>query len=806
MNQYEENHIKRLRPYLAECCVLLKNKGDFPITDLKEIALYGDGVRHTYKGGTGSGEVNSRFYDTIEKGFENAEIAITTKEWLDSYDKILEQKTLEFVESVKAEAKAMHKNVMMICMGKSMPAPEYEIPLEGAGNTALYVVSRESGEGADRAPVKGDIMLSDSEVRDIKALNSKYEHFMLVLNVGGPVDLSEVSDVENVLVLSQLGIETGDALADIVTGKANPSGKLTTTWTSWEDYPDFAEFGGYDETRYKEGIYVGYKYFDSVDKTPLFPFGHGLSYTSFSIDTASISNSRDKITISVQVKNTGAYAGKEVVQAYVSAPSVTLDKPYQTLAGFTKTKELGPNEVETVEVTFSMSDLASYDEASAAYVLEPGDYIVRVGNSSRNTTIAGVISLSENVKVKQVKNLLGKADFKDFVPEILQGESEYETANIISLSSDDFTPATVDYTENNTIDPRIKALSDGDLLKLAMGYFDPKNGLPYMIGNAGTTVAGTAGESAHVDGLPYFTMADGPAGLRLAKNYFINKKTGKPVGMASAIPDSMMLFATGITKWVLNRLIKKPKHGEEILHQYCTAIPIGTAIAESWNEEFAEICGDIVGTEMDITGVDMWLAPALNIHRNIRCGRNFEYFSEDPLISGKFAAAITRGVQKHNKKAVTIKHFAANNQELNRTSSNSIISERALREIYLKGFEICIKESAPLSVMSSYNLINGVHTSESYELITDILRHEFGFDGFVMTDWVIDGGMIPKDAKYGSPNPALVAAAGNDVFMPGSKKDFKDLCKGYESGLVSRKQLEINASRLVCMYTKNRKQ
>ena len=796
MNSYEAQHINKLRPYLAECCVLLKSNGDFPIPDLTKIALFGAGVRHTYKGGTGSGEVNSRYYDNVEKGFINAGIEITTKAWLDAYDMVKEKAFKKFIEDVKEEAKKAHTNVLLMCMGKSMPAPEYEISIKGDGDTAIYVVARESGEGADRNAVKGDIYLSDTEVRDILECNRKYKNFMLVLNVGGPVDLTPVLEVKNILILSQLGVETGDALSDIVLGKSNPSGKLTTTWTSWPDYPNI-DFGGFDETRYKEGIYVGYRYFDTVKKNPLFPFGFGLSYTNFEFEEALVSNEKDLIKVTVPVKNIGNYPGKEVVQVYVSSPVGRIDHPYQVLAGFKKTSEIKPGESCEVTISFRLSELASYVESSSEFALFKGDYIIRVGNSSRLTSVKAVINLPEDVITKKVRSFFSKVDFTDYTPENFIYDEDYKDIKVITLSPSDFETEIIDYDREFEIDPKVDLLSDGDLLRITMGNFNPSGGLLSMIGNAGSKVPGSAGDTAHISGIRELSMADGPAGLRIAKDYFIDKKSGNVTAMAAPMPESMLVFATGIIKWAVNLITPKPKHGEEIKHQYCTAIPIGTAVAQTWNEEFAFLCGDIVGSEMEIMGVDLWLAPALNIHRSIRCGRNFEYYSEDPLVSGRIASGIIKGVQRHKSRGVTIKHFAANNQEFNRTSSNSIVSERALREIYLKGFEICIKEADPYTVMSSYNLINGVHTSENYGLLTNILRHEFGFKGFVMTDWVINGGMIPKNAKYRSPDQASVISSGNDVYMPGSKADYKKLVKGFKEGRVSEKSLKIAATRVL---------
>ena len=273
--------------------------------------------------------------------------------------------------------------------------------------------------------------------------------------------------------------------------------------------------------------------------------------------------------------------------------------------------------------------------------------------------------------------------------------------------------------------------------------------------------------------------------------------------MEAPFPQSMVPFMPKALKFMMDRfVIKKPGKHDEVKYQYCTALPIGTAIAQSWNLSLAEACGDIVGREMETFGIDLWLAPALNIHRSIQCGRNFEYYSEDPLIAGRMAAGITKGVQQHPGRAVTIKHYAANNQEFNRSCSNSIVSERAMREIYLKGFELCIREAAPKALMTSYNLINGQHTSTRRDLVEDILRQEFGFSGLVMTDWLIQGGMVPKNAKYAAPDPGAVAAAGGDLYMPGSKADMEKIRVALKEGRLTEKQLRQNATRLLRFWNK----
>ena len=996
MNEYEKKHKELLRSFGAECTVLLKTDGAFPLRAPCALALYGSGARQTIKGGTGSGEVNSRHFVTIEEGLENAGFTLTSKAWLERYGKVREEAKKRFISDLKRSALKRGTLAIISDMGAVMPEPEYDIPLNAGGDNslgsmpsqghglprnadcdaaptsvsspgenlprstdgeaAIYVLSRISGEGSDRRPVPGDILLTETETRDILSLNEKYEKFFLVLNVGGVVDLSPVMAVRNILLLSQLGDETGSILADIVLGKSTPSGKLTTTWAAFGDYSSVGSFGERDDTRYKEGIYVGYRYFDTLGKCPLFPFGYGLSYTSFSITPGPVRVEGEAVTVVATVKNTGKCPGKEVVQLYVSPPDASpaktcqlpeisetdesnaafvspqtaaLDKPFQSLAAFAKTKNLLPEEEETLELSFCLRDLASYDEARAFWILEPGDYILRLGNSSRDTEPIAVIRLDTEAILKKVKNCLGRPDFTDRKPQpqsqseaipvivasrndttchseeqrdeesrqhapnpdrilrfaqndncsekksdedschhlsnpdgilrFAQNDKRSDAQNhvfsndnrtirtdctddlsIISVRSSTFPTETVVYGLPETIDPLVEQLSDEDLCLLNIGAFKGA-GINSVIGNASNTVAGAAGETAGIckeQGVPVLVMADGPAGLRLSRLYTKDEKGVHP--QDGGIPESMMELMPAPVAFFLKHFggNKKPKSNVsarsvedkmnveeipersgkgkmpvaefpgnsgktkkpecEILEQNCTAIPVGTALAQSWNLAFAEACGDLVGDEMERFGVHLWLAPALNIHRSICCGRNFEYYSEDPLISGKFAAAVTRGVQRHPGRATTIKHFAANNQETNRYNSNSQTSERTLREIYLRGFEIAVKESQPHALMTSYNLINGIHTSEHRGLIEDILRAEFGFCGIVMTDWIV-GTMSFGKKKYPAPNAAKIAAAGNNLIMPGGPGDLKALKKGLKNGLVTRRQLAINASRVVQM-------
>ena len=799
MKAYETEHLNRLRAHLPDCTVLLRKNGAFPLQKPCRLEAVGSGVRYTVKGGTGSGEVNSRYYIDIEKGLLYAGFELCNMDWSTAYAGIKQEARRQFTADIKRKARDQKQSVIAASMGAVMKEPEYDIPLKFNADAAIYVVSRISGEGNDRLPEKGDFKLTDSEVRDILALDEKYEKFMLVINAGGPVDLSPVMNVGNILVLSQLGVETGSALADILLGKGCPSGKLATTWARYEDYSKYGDFAERDDTVYREGIYVGYRYFDMAGVDPLFPFGYGLGYTDFELETESTACSFGEFCVSVRVKNTGSYRGRETVQVYAACPQGRLDKEAKRLVGFAKTRELEPGEEETVTVQFTAEDLASYDESKSCYILEPGRYVILTGADSRSVIPAAVYELDEEFEIKQVSELLGCNCDRDI--RNLGKSEKFDTGSLpigkIDLS--ELQTEIVTYGTNRPDpDPRLEGLEDKDLALLNIGAFDPKGSIAGVIGDAGTTVPGAAGESCRLyedRGISRIVMADGPAGVRIASRYYEDKRGKHTVG--SSIPESMMELMPDIAKRAIS-VKNRVKKGAEIKEQYATAIPIATALAQSFDVDFVRMCGDIVGTEMELFGVDLWLAPALNIHRNVLCGRNFEYYSEDPLLSGKLAAAVTQGVQAHKGCGVTIKHFTANNQETNRYANNSIVSERAMREIYLKGFEICIKESDPAALMTSYNLLNGTHTSENRALVTCILRDEFGFDGLVMTDWVVGGDLLlSKGSRYGTPDAALVAVSGHSLFMPGCRKDLREIMSGLKKGTVTKEQLAENAGWLL---------
>lgn len=809
MQKFEKEHIAKVREVAPECAILLKSNGDFPLDAAGKIALFGSGARRTIKGGTGSGDVNVRAYTTVEQGLENAGFEVVSKAWLDAYEEHMTKTRKEWITAMKAEAAAAGINGVMYCMGKVMPETAYEFSLESDADIAIYVLARNSGEGADRTMVAGDINLTETEIRDILALQKQYDKFLLVLNVGGMVDLTPVNTVENILLLGQLGTPTGDVLADLVLGKSYPSGKLAMTWAPIAEYPSTEGFGDPDDTYYREGIYVGYRYFDTVGKEVTYPFGYGLSYTTFAVETKDIVADEKQVTVTAQVINTGKCAGKEVVQVYASLPEGDLDQPYQKLVGYAKTKKVAAGESTEVSVTFATQTLASFSEKDSAYIMEAGEYVIRLGSHSRDTMVAGILTLDDKAVLEKTKHICEGWGFDDLVPEKVafnpDGEEEQkEAAKHIALSAAKFETATYTYPEvaaeipegqtfdfaevlsgKKTLEEFVAGLSDKQLAYLAIGNYKdvPEGaGAESVIGAAGSHVAGAAGESTSrledlgVGGL---YMADGPAGLRLATSYKI--VDGEIKGNANAFANFMEFMGEEELEMMAS-MAPKPSEAELAApenYQYCIAIPIGTALAQAWNDDVAEICGDMVGQEMEMFGVHLWLAPAQNIQRSPLCGRNFEYYSEEPIVSGRTSAAVTRGVQKHPGCGVTIKHFACNNQETNRFLSNSVVSERALREIYLKGFEICVRSAKPEAIMSSYNLVNGEHTCNSKDIQTHVLRNEWGHEGIVMTDWFVTGGMgngaEHRDNKYETGSAAGCVKAGNNITMPGGSSDLADI-------------------------------
>ena len=801
LNIYEAQNIKELRKSAAECTLFLNRNEEFPINKPGKVLLIGSGARLTVKGGLGSGDVESRFYTTCEEGLEKAGFKITTKNWLEQYPSYKEKKANEHLNYIN--------NIFVTYKGGgftmvSFPEYEYDLkltPEEENADIAIYVLARNSGEGMDRRLIKGDALLTDTEIKDILYLNNKFKKFMLVLNVGGVVDLTPVKIVSNILLLSQLGVVTGDILSDIILGKQNPSGKLTTTWASIPDYKFLKEFGSLDDTNYVEGVYVGYRYFDSVGVKPLYPFGYGLSYTSFDISKISLTNEKDEIKIKVKVKNEGDFEGKEVVQIYVSPSQENVDKPYQSLVAFAKTPKIGKSKEVEMTLNFKLRNVARYDEKKANYILDKGNYIIRVGNSSDCTKVFGYIELKEDIITEDLKNINSNPDFEDFKPEVIYNDN-LKNIQKIKLIKNDFTIKKVEYSYECKTQHEIENLDNKELAKLCIGnYIDRKTEGSLGMGT------GFAGQTTkYVEEIKNtLIMADGPAGLRVSKVYGIDYR-----GYHKLSPSTLLMndysFYEMQGKITLEKDFSEKESSfsdyRKIVHQYATALPIATAIAQSFNVEFGKMCGDIVGKEMKVFNIHLWLAPGMNIHRHILCGRNFEYFSEDPLVSGKMAAALTLGVQKHKNKGVTLKHFTGNNQEFNRLNSNSKMSERALREIYLKGFQIAIEEAHPHALMTSYNLVNGMHTSENQQLLINVLRNEWGYTGLIMTDWSHSYFTEYPSSKYPPQNAYEIIKGGNNLMMPGGIDDYELLINKLNENLLTRDDLLCCASKVFEMIEK----
>ena len=804
----EQRNAERVRRIAAEGMVLLENNGVLPLRiDDRPLAVFGNGVRRMVKGGTGSGDVNSRTVVNVEQGLEAAGFTIGTKAWLDRYDAECAAHGKAYMEQFAAVLK--EQGMAGVNFALDNPYRDPDVPavlpadMEGTDrDCAVYVIARTSGEGADRKLAPGDYELTAREIENLTVLTGYYAHTVVVLNAGGAVDtrfLRHTPGIDAVLLMSQPGCAGGDSLADVLSGKVSPSGRLAATWAeSYTDYP-FAESFSYlngdtDDAYYREGIYVGYRYFDSFNVCPAYPFGFGRSYTTFSLTVQRTEIKGANVRVSVAVKNTGTrYAGRETVQVYVSQPQGKLDKAYQVLAGFAKTGSLLPGQSETVVVSFPIRSLASYDEAAAAYILESGAYYIRVGNHSRSTHIAAALTLDETVITERLANkVLPDAAFEtlhaspdrfwsypteaqekaealrlELIPSAIQTvTASYEEHKKV-LKTDRCEPIRMEdvLSKKATLKELVAQLTVPELSEVVVGTARGSFLSQSTIGAASVACPGAAGDttSCLIDnhGVTNLVLADGPAGLRLSKSFVADSSGNIIPGLGES--------SFGNLGTLLGMMPPERPADATDYYQYCTAIPIATMLAQTWDLALIEEAGDIVGEEMEEFGVTLWLAPGMNIQANPLCGRNFEYYSEDPLLSGLAAAADTKGVQKHPGCGTTIKHFALNNQENNRMHCNSHCTERALREIYLKGFEIAVKEAQPLALMTSYNLVNGIHAANQKEMLTDVLRSEWGFKGLVMTDWGTTD--VHEGQKYGSSDPVQCIKAGNDLIMPGSQAD-----------------------------------
>lgn len=775
-------HIALAKQAAEEGMVLLKNQANLlPLEPERKVALFGKGSFDYVKGGGGSGDVSVAYIRNVYEGLKNEKVSLY--EPLSDYyrDYVAGRYVAGDIPGLMAEPEL----------------PENLVREAGEqADTAVIVLSRFSGEGWDRDPVfyieenypwpdelsmpkkakrifpKGDFYLTDAEQRMIRQVCDTFERIAVVLNVGGVMDVSWFygnERISSVLLAYQAGMEGGAAIASLLTGKANPCGKLPDTFArDLADYPSTERFhDSLDYVDYTEDIYVGYRYFETLPGAAAkvcYPFGFGLSYTSFLLETISAEEKDGQIRVRVRVTNTGNMAGKEVVQLYYCAPWGLLQKPARSLAAFRKTGSLEPEESEIIELCFDVFDMASFDDLRKAgqngYVLEKGRYTFYVGTSVRDTAeLDYVYEQKETQIVGRCRDVLVPSHLRkrllaDGSYERLPAAPAEDTdANILQRIEGGRAEAVAPETRARgryflyqpyakgtillsevaegraTLEEFMEQLCDEDLIHLLGGQPN--------VGVSNTFGIGNLPEY----GVPNITTADGPAGLRL---------------------DPVCGVCT-------------------------TAWPCSTLFAATWNEELLFKAGAAAGAEVKENNIAVWLAPAVNIHRNPLCGRNFEYYSEDPLLTGKLAGAMVRGIQSQHI-AATVKHFACNNKETNRKYSDSRISVRALREIYLRAFEIVVKEAKPWAIMSSYNVINGRRASESRELLTDILRGEWGYTGVVMTDWWTRGEHYKE------------ILAGSDLKMASGYPE--RVKEAMEKGAVTRNDLEICVRRILELILK----
>lgn len=770
-------HIALSRQAAREGAVLLKNNGNLlPLAPDTRAALFGKGSFDYVKGGGGSGDVTVAYVKNLYDGLK--EEGVSLYEPLSDF----------YRDYVKKRYEAGDVPGLMA---------EPELPqglvdsARGNADVAVIVLSRFSGEGWDREPVfyqepdypwpdelnmprkakdifpRGDYYLTGEEQHVVNQVCAAFDKVAVVLNAGGVVDVSwfcENDRISSALLAWQGGMEGGAAIAALLTGKANPCGKLPDTFArDLSDYPSTAHFHDSPHyVEYSEDIYVGYRYFETLPgaaERVCYPFGYGLSYTSFALETAGTGAENGRIRVDVQVTNTGNCPGKEVVQLYYSAPWGLLQKPRRCLAAFQKTKLLEPGESETVELSFAIADMASFDDlgkiAPSAWVLEQGRYALYAGTSVRDAVELG---WAWEQKETEVIRPCGDVLAPSHLAERLLADGSYEklpAAPAVDTNANLFQPLTAAQSEAvapaapgrgrwmltqpfpEGVQP-LSAVAEGKLtLEEFMAQLSDVDLIHLLGGQPNAGVSNTFGLGNLPEyGVPNLTTADGPAGLRI-----------------------------------------QPEVGV-----YTTAWPCATLLAATWDGELVCKVGAAAAAEVKENNISVWLAPAVNIHRNPLCGRNFEYYSEDPLLTGKLAGAMVRGIQSQNI-AATVKHFACNNKETNRKYSDSRLSQRALREIYLKAFEIIVREEQPWAIMSSYNVVNGRRASESRELLTTILREEWGYAGLVMSDWWTRGEQYQE------------ILAGNDLKMANGYPERVE--EAIKLGAVSRSDLEICAKRVL---------
>ncbi|HCT16502.1 MAG TPA: beta-glucosidase, partial [Ruminococcaceae bacterium] len=716
-----------LRRAAADGAVLLENDGVLPLRENTKIALFGvTGYESHYVGYGSGGDVNNPYEVSFSQGIENcdrlsldAELAGKYKNWLE-------------------------KNPINHGFWGHWPFHFPEMPLDiqsvksarDSADVAVVVIGRSSGEDRDCKLKKGSWFIADDEDAMLRNVTAEFDRVILLLNIGGIMDMSILEKYKEklgaVMIVWQGGMESGNAAADLLCGNVNPSGRLTDTIAKrYEDYPSSANFGGDDFNEYKEDIYVGYRYFETFAKEKvLYPFGYGIGYTDFEFEMLKAEKTDGGFEFNVKVKNIGNADGREVVQLYLRKPCGKLGNPEMCLVSFGKTETLKGGETEELKLSADMYQLSSYDEQASAYIIEKGRYEFFVGKNVRDCkSVCTFEQENDEIFSRCIQAAAPIEKFDVIKAEEKNGKRVAESRTVrpreYSLKNrilENF-PKSVDRTGNvgiklsdvksgrSTMEQFVAQLDNDELEAISRGDYVMNSPLGTE-GNA--AVYGGVLESLRHKGVDPVTTTDGPSGIRLKAS--------------------------------------------------CSLMPIGTLFACSFDTQLVQEVYSAIAKEMKDRGSDVLLAPGMNIHRNPLCGRNFEYYSEDPYLMGKIAAAAVMGIQSQGGSACP-KHFACNNQEKRRNMNDSRLSERALREIYLKGFEICIKEARPKNIMTSYNRINSVYGHYNYDLCTTILRGEWGYEGNVMTDW-----WMKSESSHEFPqirDQAYRVRAQVDLLMPG---------------------------------------
>lgn len=749
---------------VSEGIVMLKNENNaLPLDTDKEVAVFGRIQFHYYKSGTGSGGmVNVTKVVNILDGLIDNGVKVNEK-LLDTYRKWDKENPFDLGEGWGGEPWSQ----------KEMPLDEGLVKETAKScETAIVIIGRTAGEEQDNKLEAGSYLLSDDEIAMLTVVRENFKKVVLLLNVGNIIDMTDINRIapDAVLYVWQGGMTGGKGTADVLTGNVSPSGKLPDTIAyKASDYPSDANFGR-EKSRdiYAEDIYVGYRYFETFAKEKvLYPFGFGLSYTEFEIKTEKAEITEGAVKLSVLVKNIGSYKGKEVIEVYCEAPQGRLGKAARVLCGFEKTRELVPQEEQVIEIAVDIAKLASYDDSGvtgnkSCYVLEAGEYKFYVGSDVRSAEYACSFEQGEDLVTERLTQSLAPVESFERIKPVCEGGAFSIGREAVPVSEVDESarrleklPKEIAYTGDkgiklwdvkngkNTMDEFIAQLSDYDLSCIIRG-----EGMGSPRVTAGTASAfGGVSENLNGFGIPAGCCSDGPSGMRLDCG----------------------------TK--------------------AFSLPNGTMIASSFNKELTRELFALMGLEMAANKVDCLLGPGMNIHRHPLNGRNFEYFSEDPFLTGKMAAAELKGMAGAGVTG-TIKHFCANNRETNRHFIDSVVSERAIREIYLKGFEIAVKEGGASSVMTTYGRVNGLWTAGNFDLNTVILREEWGFKGFTMTDWWANINVRGKEPD--KTDFAAMAMAQNDVYMvcPDGEKNDDNTLAALENGGIERCELQRNAANI----------